>query len=137
MSMSSSTLDELGDQQAAARLQHAMHFGNRGLLIILGNVVQGKRAGDSVKRHIRKGKFLGVGDPEVHRYAMFTRSCSGALDHLRAGVNAGDRAIRSYPFGEDPNETARAAADIENMITRLQLKTVGDHGTQPASSSAQ
>src|SRR5215217_7220907 len=87
MSMSCSLL-ELGNQEPAARLQHAIHLGNRSLLIIISNVVQSERAGDSVERALAERKLLGVPDLKAHRYAILARLCSGAVDHLRARINA-------------------------------------------------
>ena len=132
----SCSLLELGNQEAAARLQHAIHLGNRSLLIIISNVVQSERAGDSVERALAERKLLGVPDLKAHRYAILERLCGGAADHLRARINAGYRAGRGYPFGEDPGKPAGTAADIENMITGPELQILGDHRAEPASASS-
>jgi hypothetical protein len=126
-----------GDQESSARLQHSVHLCNRSLSIIIGDVMQGKSAGNGVERIVGERKLLGIGHFEPRRYALLARSRNGTIDHLRAGVNAIDRPARSYPLGEDRGEPARAAADIENMITRFELQIISEPVAHPASASAE
>ena len=136
MSMSWPFLD-FGNQESSARLQHSVHLCNRGLSIIIGDVMQGKGAGNGVERIVGERKLLSIGHFEPRRYAVLARSRNGAVDHLGAGVNAVHRPARSYPLGEDRGEPARAAANIENMITRFQLQIISEPVAHPASASAE
>jgi hypothetical protein len=136
MSMSWSLLD-FGNQQSSARLQHSVHLCNRSLSIIIGDVMQGKSAGNGVERIVGERKLLGIGHFEPRRYAVLSRSRNGTVDHLGAGVNTVDRPAWSYPLGEDCGEPARAAANIENMITRFELQIISEPVAHPASASAE
>jgi hypothetical protein len=136
MSMSWSFLD-FGNQESSARLQHSVHLCNRSLSIIIGDVMQGKGAGNGVERIVGERKLLSISHFEPRRYAVLARSRNGTVDHLGAGVNAVHRPARSYPLGEDRGEPARAAANIENMITRFQLEIISEPVAHPASASAE
>jgi hypothetical protein len=123
---------ELRNQESPSRLQHSIHLRNGSLSIIIGDVVQGKGAGSSVERIVGERESLCIADLEPRRDAMLARSHSGTVDHLRTGVNAIDRPARSRPLGEGHGEPTGAAADIENMITRLELEIVRDHRAKAA-----
>jgi hypothetical protein len=136
MSMSWSFL-HFGDQESSAGLQHSVHLCNRSLSIIIRDVMQGKSAGNGIERIVGERKLLGIGHFEPHGYAVLARSHNGTVDHLGARVNAVDRPARSYPLAEDRGEPARAAANIENMITRFELQIISEPVAHPASPSAE
>ena len=128
---------DFGNQESSARLQHSVHLCNRSLSFIIGDVMQGKGAGNGVERIVGERKLLRIGHFEPRRYAVLARSRNGTVDHLGTGVNAVHRPARSYPLGEDRGEPARAAANIENMITRRQLQIISEPIAHPASASAE
>jgi hypothetical protein len=128
---------ELGDKESSARFEHSIHLVNSGLLIISGHVVERERAGDSIERGICERQLLGESDLEVRRHSFL--ACSGGcpFDHLDAGVNAFNRAARSYSLGEHHREPARSAPYIESSLTGSELQIVSEHGTHPISASAE
>ena len=136
MSMPFSLL-ELRNQESPSRLQHSVHLRNGSLSIIIGDVVQGKGAGNRVERIVGERKLLRIADLEPRRDTMLARSRSGTVDHLRTGINAIDRPARGRPLGEGHGEPTRAAADIENMITGLELEIVSDHPAEAAAAPSQ
>lgn len=128
---------ELGNEESASRLQHSIHLRNGGPSIILGDVMQGEGAGNSVERIVGERKLLCIGDLEAGLNAVLARSCSGTADHLWTRVNAIGRPARSYPLSENRGKPAGAAANIENMITRRQLQIISEPIAHPASASAE
>jgi hypothetical protein len=136
MSMPSPHL-ELRNQESPSRLQHSVHLRNGSLSIIIGDVVQGKSAGSSVERIVGERKSLCIADLEPRRDAMLARSRSGTVDHLRTRVNAIDRPARGRPLGEGHGEPTGAAADIENMITGLDLQIISDHRAKAAAAPSE
>jgi hypothetical protein len=130
-------LVELGDQEPSGGFEHPIHFLDCGPLIILSDVVQSERARDGVEARIRKREVLRESDLEPRRYSTLARLAAGTVDHLDCCINAVHGAGGSYPLREDEGEAARAAADIENPVTRPKLQIVGQHRAQTGSALAE
>ena len=84
------SLSELSDQQSASRPEYPMHLLYSGLLIIFGNVMQGKRAGDGVETGIGKGESLRESHLKGDRGLLLARSRGRTLDHFSGRIDAGD-----------------------------------------------
>ena len=131
------SLIELGDQQSAVRLEHPMHLLHSGLLIIFGDVVQGKCAGDCVERGVRKGESLRVSHLKGDWNLLFACSGGRTLDHLWGRIDAGDRSRRCHSLGERHRQLAGAASHIENPITAVQSKIIGKGVAETLATSAE
>jgi hypothetical protein len=114
-----------------------MHLLHGGLLIILGDVVQGQRAGDGVERGIGKGESLRESHLKSDWDLLLARSGGRTVDHLGSCIDTGDRSRRCDPPGERYRQPAGAASHIENPITGLHSKIIGKGLAEPLSTSAE
>jgi len=105
MSMSWPFLD-FGNQESSARLQHSVHLCNRGLSIIIGDVMQGKGAGNGVERIVGERKLLSIGHFEPRRYAVLARSRNGTRTPAAAGIAAARRWSRTAAGGANAGPAA-------------------------------
>src|SRR5207248_8060566 len=107
---------EVHRQEAAAGLEDTPYLGEPRALEVLGQVVQHEAAGHEVERRIGERERLDQGDLEIDLGAGLRRLLPGDVDHLGGGVNALHLA-RSHARREGEGERARAAADVEHLLT--------------------
>ena len=67
------------------------------------------------------GSDCSIGCPPVDLGAIRPGDRLRHVDHVRCDVDCGHRAAEAYAFGCQPRDHARAACDIENTFTRLQI----------------
>src|SRR5215216_6187312 len=107
---------EVHRYEAAAGLEDSPYLVEPRALEVIGQVVQREAAGHEVERRIRERDRLDQGDQEIDIGAGLRRLFLGDFDHLGGGVNAVHLA-RSRARLEGEGERARAAADVEHLLT--------------------
>jgi hypothetical protein len=107
---------EVHRHEAAAGLEDTPYLVEPRALEIIGQVVQHEAAGHEVEGSVRERDRLDQGDLEIDIGAGLRRLLLGDLDHLRRGVDA-VHLTRSHARLEGEGERARAAADVEHLLT--------------------
>src|SRR5215208_1764364 len=102
--------------EAAAGPEDTPYLVEPRALEVIGQVVQREAAGHEVERRIRERDHLDQGDLEIDIGAGLRHLLPGDFDHLGGGVNAVHLA-RSRARLEAESERARAAADVEHLLT--------------------
>ena len=107
---------EVGDQQAAARVQHPEHLAEGVIPLRLGDVVHGQGAGHHVERVIRPHQILSHADGE----RAVGRGAAGGVPDRRAGrVDAGHPPVRGHRGGEQAGLVAAVTADVQDLLPRV------------------
>jgi hypothetical protein len=127
---------KLGDQEPSTGLEHPVHLLDRSSLIVLGYMVEREGARDGAEGGIGKRQVLCEGDLEGTRHAPFACLAAGAVDHLDCCINAVNRPSRCYPLRKDAGKAARAAADVEDLVTGPKLQIISQHRAQTVSAPA-
>ena len=105
-------LAEFEDQGDAARLQHASHLGERGVLA--GNVAQPEGDADTVEGARRKRQRLGVALDGGQQLAFVEHPVATDRQHCAIDVGENYPAVLPHAISEQPREVGGPARDIQH-----------------------
>ena len=112
-------LRELQHQQPAAGTQHAVHLGQR--LVLVGHVAQAEGHADQVEGAVLVGQRLGVAEVGGQHQALVDQALAAGAQHRLVDVGVHDHAALADLLGEQPRHVAGAAGDVQHAVARLEV----------------
>jgi hypothetical protein len=105
----------------AARRKHASHFPGGGEFV--GHELKSLLTQHEIERRLLEWKFLGAPLSPFDRRARRQWKGSGNLQHLRADVQPGDRAVGADQGSDLAGDNAGATGHIEDTFARAGFRT--------------
>ena len=111
---------ELEHQRAAAGLQHAVHLGERAILV--GDVAQPEGDGHGVEAAIGKGQAFGVALCARRDDALIEQMVAPDLEHGGIDVGVQHEAVAADAPAHQANQVAGAAGEVEHALAGAQVQ---------------
>ena len=113
-------LREFQHQQPAAGLEHAVHLGQRTVLV--GHVAQAESDADEVDRGGGEWQRLGVAQRRRKFQPLVEQPVAAFAQHGFIDVGVQHGAARADLSGEGARQVAGAARDVEHAVARTQVR---------------